>query len=79
MNFIYTILSISCLVLGFYFGFRIGKEKEIPETPKEIKHPIRSVKIYRKRKKEEEKMDEKLEVMQQDLEALDNYDAGISK
>ena len=79
MDFIYTILSISCLVFGFYFGFRIGEEKEIPETPKEITHPIRTIKTYRKEKKEEEKIDEKLEELQQDLEILDNYDAGISK
>lgn len=79
MNFVYTILSISCLIFGFYFGFKIGKDKEIPETPKEIKHPIRTIKTYRKEKKEEEKIDEKLEEIQQDLEILDNYDAGISK
>lgn len=79
MNFVYTILSISCLIFGFYFGFRIGKDKEIPKAPKEMVHPIRTVKKYRKEKKEEKKIDGKLEELQQDLEILDNYDAGISK
>ena len=79
MNLIYTILNICCLVFGFYFGFKIGKDKEIPETPKEIVHPIRTIKTYRKEKKEEEKIDEQLEELQQDLEILDNYDAGIGK
>ena len=79
MDLIYMILNIGCLVFGFYFGFRIGKEKEIPKTPKEIKHPIRTIKTYKKEKREEEKIDEQLEELQQDLEVLDNYDAGISK
>lgn len=79
MNLVYTILNIGCLVFGVYFGFRIGKDKEIPEIPKEIKHPIRTIKTYQKEKKEEEKMDEQLEELQQDLEILDKYDAGIGK
>lgn len=79
MNFVYTILSISCLIFGFYFGFKIGKDKEIPEAPKEIVHPIKTIKMYRKEKKEEEKSNEQLEELQQDLEILDNYDAGIGK
>ena len=61
MNLVYTILNIGCLVFGFYFGFRIGKDKEIPKTPKEIKYPIRTIKTYRKEKKEEKKINEQLE------------------
>ena len=77
MSFIYTILSISCLLFGFYFGFRIGKDKEIPELPKEVIHPIETIKINKKEKKEEKEQDEKLRELQQDLEALDNYNAEI--
>ncbi len=74
MNLIYTILSISCLIFGFYFGFRIGKDKEIP---KEITHPIETFKINKKEKMEEKEQDEKLKELQQDLEELDNYNADI--
>lgn len=77
MYLIYTILSISCLLFGFYFGFRIGKDKEIPELPKEVIHPIETIKINKKEKKEEKEQDEKLRELQQDLEALDNYNAEI--
>ena len=74
MNLVYTVLSISCLIFGFYFGFRIGKDKEIP---KEIVHPVETVKKHRKEKKEEKEQDEKLKELQQDLEELDNYNADI--
>lgn len=77
MDLIYTILSIGCLIFGFYFGFRIGKDKEIPETPKAIVHPIEAIKTNRKEKKEEKEQDEKLKELQQDLEELDNYNADI--
>lgn len=77
MNLIYTILSISCLIFGFYFGFRIGRDKEIPKTPKNIVHPIETIKTKRKEKKEEREQDEKLKELQHDLEELDNYNADI--
>lgn len=77
MDLIYTVLSISCLVWGFYCGFRIGKDKEIPKTPKEIAHPIETFKINKKEKMEEKEQDEKLKKLQQDLEELDNYNADI--
>lgn len=77
MNLIYTILNIGCLVFGFYFGFRIGKDKEIPKVPKEITHPIETFKINKKEKIEEKEQDEKLKELQQDLEELDNYNADI--
>ena len=48
MNFIYTIISIVCLILGFYSGYKIGKEQRLPE---EIK-PSKIVKRYIKRKQE---------------------------
>ncbi|MCI8760510.1 MAG: hypothetical protein HFJ34_05260 [Clostridia bacterium] len=74
MNLGYTVFSISCLIFGFYFGFRIGKDKEIP---KEITHPIETFKINKKEKMEEKEQDEKLKELQQDLEELDNYNADI--
>lgn len=77
MNLVFTVLSISCLIFGFYFGFRIGRDKEIPKAPKEIIHPIETIKTNRKVKKEEKEQDERLKELQQDLEELDNYNADI--
>ncbi len=78
MNFIYTILSITCLIFGFCNGYKIGKDNEIPKIPKEIKHPIKAMKDHHNEVKEEERQNEILEELQQDLEILDNYDGGIS-
>lgn len=65
------------MIFGFYFGFRIGKDKEIPEVPKEIVHPIEAFKNNKKEKQEEKEQDEKLKELQQDLEILDSYNADI--
>ena len=76
MELLYTMISISCLIFGFYFGFRIGKDKEIP---REIVHPVETIKKNQKEKMDEKEQDKKLKELQQDLEILDNYDAGIGK
>ena len=76
MNFIYTIISIGCLIFGFYSGYKIGKEQKLPE---EIK-PSRIVKRYIKRKqeiKEEQEQEEQLKILQENLEAIDSYDASL--
>ena len=40
INLVYVIMPIIAMMIGFYFGYRIGKDKEIPEvtikTPTEI-------------------------------------------
>ena len=76
MNLIYTILSISCLIFGFYSGYKIGKEQRLPE---EIK-PSKVIKKHRKRKqdmKEEKEQEEQLKKLQENLDAIDSYDAGL--
>ena len=76
MNFIYTIMSISCLIFGFYSGYKIGKEQKFPE---EIK-PGRIIKKIRKSKqdiKEQKEQEEQLKILQENLEAIDSYDANI--
>ncbi len=51
-----TILPVITMIIGFYFGFRIGKDKEIPEvkTPKQI---IEDHKEEKKEKKTKEQLD----------------------
>lgn len=79
MELMHTILSIICLMFGFYYGYRLGKDKEIPEIPKGVKHPIKARKEHFKERKEEERQNEILQELQQDLAILDQYDAGIGK
>lgn len=63
INIVYTILPIITLIVGFYFGFRIGKDKEIPE----IKTPVQIVEEH-KEKKEEKKKRKQQEVQNAEME-----------
>ena len=51
INVISTILPIIAMMIGFYFGYRIGKDKEIPEvtikTPTEIVEEMKENKEVR--------------------------------
>ena len=69
MELIYTIIIVFCLIFGFYTGYKIGKEQTLPKVAKEIIHPIQTIKENKKSKEEEEK----LEILQNDLQELDNY------
>lgn len=69
MELIYTLITIVCLVFGFYTGYKIGKEQMLPKIPKEVIHPIQAIKDNEKSKEEEKKLEE----FQKDLEELDNY------
>lgn len=45
-----TVLPVITMITGFYFGFRIGKDKEIPE----VKTPKKIIEEYKEEKKEKE-------------------------
>ena len=63
-----TLLPIISLIVGFYFGFRIGKEKEIPTI-----NPVKIVKQEVKQAKEEKKATKEKETLNQYIENIDNY------
>lgn len=65
-----TLLPIVTLIVGFYFGFRIGKDKEIPEV--EV-NPVKIVKEEIEQAKEEKKAKQEKEVLEQYIENIDNY------
>ena len=48
MIILYSIFTTLCLVIGFYFGFKIGETKQLP-----------SIKIKTKKQKEIDKEEEK--------------------
>lgn len=69
MELIYTVIIVFCLIFGFYTGYKIGKEQALPKVPKQIAHPIQTIKENEASKEE----DAKIEAFQKDLEELDNY------
>lgn len=77
MEFIHLIMPILCICFGFYTGYKLGKEKELPKVPEEIKHPIQTIKDNIETKKAEREENERLEELQEDLAELDAYDGGI--
>lgn len=64
----YSILPVITLIIGFYFGFRIGKEKEIPKV-----NPIETIKENVEIAKEEKKAKKDKKILDQYIENLDNY------
>jgi hypothetical protein len=61
------IMPIIAMIMGFYFGYRIGKDKELPKV--EIKTPIEIIEEYKE--KQQEKQDK--EELEQYLANLDNF------
>ena len=70
INLIYTILPIITLIVGFYFGYRIGKDKEIPKV--EL-NPVKAIvkNVEDKREREQAKKDE--QEINDYLSNLDNF------
>ncbi len=60
-----TILPVITMIAGFYFGFRIGKDKEIPK----VKTPMQAINDYKEEKKEKETEKQ----YNTYLENIDNY------
>ena len=56
----YSILPVITLIIGFYFGFRIGKEKEIPKV-----NPIETIKENVEIAKEEKKAKKDKKILDQ--------------
>lgn len=68
INVILYITPIITLLVGFYFGFRIGKDKEIPEI-----NPVKVVKENIEQAKEEKETKKEREILEQYMENIDNY------
>ena len=68
INVILYITPIITLIVGFYFGFKIGKEKEIPEI-----NPVKIVKENIEQAKEEKESKKEREILEQYMENIDNY------
>ena len=70
INLIYTILPIIALIVGFYFGYRIGKDKEIPKV--EL-NPVKVIAKNVEDKREREQAKKDAEEIDTYLSNLDNY------
>lgn len=77
MELIYTIISILCLCFGFYAGYKLGKDKELPKVPKAVRHPIKTINENIENNRAEREQDERLEELQNNLAELDAYDGGL--
>lgn len=67
MNLIYTIMPIVSLMVGFYFGYKIGKDHEIPKV--EVKTPGKIIEEHKEKKKEKKETEE----LEQYLSNIDNF------
>ena len=67
INLIYTLLPIIALMIGFYFGYRIGKDKEIPRV--KIKTPVQIIEEHKEKKQEKIENEE----IDQYLSNIDNF------
>ena len=70
INVILYITPIITLIVGFYFGFRIGKDKDIPKV--EV-NPLKIVKENIEQAKEEKESKKEREILEQYMENIDNY------
>lgn len=70
INLIYTILPIIALIVGFYFGYKIGKDKEIPKV--EL-NPVKVIAKNVEDKREREQAKKDAEEIDTYLSNLDNY------
>lgn len=66
MTIIYSIVTALCLCIGFYFGFFLGKNGNLPKIKKDKKS--------KEKKKLQQKEDEKINKLYQALNNLDSYD-----
>ena len=79
INLIQTILSILCLCIGFYFGFKIAKTKELPKVeinPIKVADKIDTEIQTIKKKKEQKKSLNELNLAMQNMERFDGSSSG---
>lgn len=76
MNYIYTLFPVLCLCIGFYFGYKLGDTKKLPEVnPVKVADNVKTEINSIKKKKEQNK---KINRLNEVLHNLDTFD-GSSK
>ncbi len=73
INLIYTILCILCLGMGFYFGYKIGKNEKIESPVKKVKEVKEKVKKDKKEEQEAKKIEKEIEKFNTVLENIASY------
>ena len=63
MQLLYSIITVLCLCIGFYFGFKIGKTDELPKII------IKS----KKEKQEEKELTKELNILEKSINNLNRY------
>ena len=73
INFLYTILCITCLCVGFFVGYKISNKNK--STNKiSIQNPIKTIKEKAENKKEQEAINEQLEELNKIYQNIETYD-----
>ena len=72
INLIYSIFSILCLCIGFYFGWNLANKKELPEiNPIKVTEKVHSEVVNLRKKKEQEN---KINTLNDIMNNINNYD-----
>ena len=72
MIFLYTLFSVLCLCIGFYFGYKLGDTKELPDVnPIKVANKVTTEVSNIKKKKERSK---ELNELNQILKNIDRFD-----
>ena len=71
---LYSIIPAICLVVGFYFGYKLRGETKVDKLP-DIKAPTTMIKEHKERKQEEKEIAETKEWIEQ----IDNYNGEFGK
>lgn len=71
-NLISQVIAILYICIGFYFGYKIGKEQRLPKY-RSIRKIIKDTKQEIKQEKEEEKIENEVSIMEQYMQNINNY------
>ncbi len=76
MTLLYTIFTVLCLCIGFYFGYKLADTKKLPEVnPIKVADKVRTEVTNVKKKQEQNK---KINQLNEVLNNIDKFD-GSSK
>lgn len=70
VEFLYTILCISCLITGFFYGFKIGRQEKIKSPIEKVKEKI----MEHKERIIEKEQEKTINTFNDILANIDNYD-----
>ena len=74
INLIYTILCIVSICIGFFYGYKLGKNEEIEKPTERIKEIVENHKEKKQEKRNAEQERKEVEKLNNILQNIDSYD-----